>query len=391
MSASSAWARPRSARATCSWPVSSAPTTARGRTPTTCARSTASLRYSQGTADDGFSVTGMAYSNKWNATDQVPQRAIIAGDIGLYGEEDPTDGGNSDRFSLSARYVAPTHRLLESQCLPDQERARSVQQLHLFPDQSDPGRPVPSARRPRPVRRQCIAHAQWRDRRTADRDEPRHPDPRGHHRSRPHRHVPARVPGEHPQRQGERRQRRHLYPEHGSLDTVVPDDPRLARRLFCRHCRLDLRREQLRQLPSRDRQPEFSAVWGPFYKTEFFLGAGMGMHSNDARGTTITEEPVDRIAIPVHHRPTRRIAASRAHPRRRNRYPHQARCRPRYIAERVHPRSGIGAGLQRRRRRHLAEPSEPAVRHRVDQRLPADVMAVVRRRPRAYARALHRL
>ena len=48
----------------------------------------------------------MAYSNKWNATDQVPQRAIIAGDIGLYGEEDPTDGGNSDRFSLSARYVS---------------------------------------------------------------------------------------------------------------------------------------------------------------------------------------------------------------------------------------------------------------------------------------------
>ena len=44
--------------------------------------------------------------------------------------------------------------------------------------------------------------------------------------------------------------------------------------------------------------PKFSAVWGPFYKTEFFLGAGMGMHSNDARGTTITEEPVDRIADP---------------------------------------------------------------------------------------------
>ena len=39
--------------------------------------------------------------------------------------------------------------------------------------------------------------------------------------------------------------------------------------------------------------PKFTAVFGPFNKTEFFVGAGFGMHSNDARGTTITEDPVD--------------------------------------------------------------------------------------------------
>ncbi len=61
------------------------------------------LRYSQGTAQDGLSITGMAYSNRWNSTDQVPERAITSGQIGLYGEEDPTDGGNTDRFALSAR------------------------------------------------------------------------------------------------------------------------------------------------------------------------------------------------------------------------------------------------------------------------------------------------
>jgi outer membrane receptor protein involved in Fe transport len=32
---------------------------------------------------------------------------------------------------------------------------------------------------------------------------------------------------------------------------------------------------------------------GPLNKTEFFVGAGYGMHSNDARGATITEEPAD--------------------------------------------------------------------------------------------------
>ena len=45
----------------------------------------------------------MAYSNTWNSTDQVPLRAITSGLIGLYGELDPTDGGDTSRFSLSAR------------------------------------------------------------------------------------------------------------------------------------------------------------------------------------------------------------------------------------------------------------------------------------------------
>src|SRR5215813_12447959 len=39
--------------------------------------------------------------------------------------------------------------------------------------------------------------------------------------------------------------------------------------------------------------PKFTAVVGPFSKTEFFVGAGYGMHSNDARGATITEDPTD--------------------------------------------------------------------------------------------------
>src|SRR5213078_1292402 len=32
------------------------------------------MRYSQGTATDGFTLTGMAYSNGWNSTDQAAQR-----------------------------------------------------------------------------------------------------------------------------------------------------------------------------------------------------------------------------------------------------------------------------------------------------------------------------
>jgi len=63
------------------------------------------VRYSQGSADDGFSLTAMAYGNRWNSTDQIPLRAVTSGQIGLYGALDPSDGGNSDRFSLSGRWA----------------------------------------------------------------------------------------------------------------------------------------------------------------------------------------------------------------------------------------------------------------------------------------------
>lgn len=63
------------------------------------------MRYSQGTSENGFSLTGMAYANRWNSTDQIPSRAVASGEIGLYGALDPSDGGNSNRFSLSGRWA----------------------------------------------------------------------------------------------------------------------------------------------------------------------------------------------------------------------------------------------------------------------------------------------
>jgi hypothetical protein len=63
-------------------------------------------RYSQGTALDGFSVTGMAYAAKWTATNQIPERAVVSGLISRYGTLNPTDGGDTSRFSLSGRFSA---------------------------------------------------------------------------------------------------------------------------------------------------------------------------------------------------------------------------------------------------------------------------------------------
>jgi hypothetical protein len=47
----------------------------------------------------------MAYANNWNASDQVALRAITTGQIGPFGEIDPTDGGDTSRFMLSTRFA----------------------------------------------------------------------------------------------------------------------------------------------------------------------------------------------------------------------------------------------------------------------------------------------
>ena len=60
------------------------------------------VRYSEGDALNGFSITGMGYGATWDAADQVPLRAIESGALGRFGVIDPTDGGDSHRYTLSA-------------------------------------------------------------------------------------------------------------------------------------------------------------------------------------------------------------------------------------------------------------------------------------------------
>jgi hypothetical protein len=62
------------------------------------------LRYGQGNEANGFNVTAMAYRGKWNATDQIPKRAVDAGLLGRFDAIDPTDGGMAHRYSLSGAW-----------------------------------------------------------------------------------------------------------------------------------------------------------------------------------------------------------------------------------------------------------------------------------------------
>ena len=60
------------------------------------------LRYSRGDARNGFSITGLSYSAKWHATDQVPVRAIESGRIDRFAGIDTTGGGRTYRHGIVA-------------------------------------------------------------------------------------------------------------------------------------------------------------------------------------------------------------------------------------------------------------------------------------------------
>lgn len=65
------------------------------------------VRWNAGSVTDGFSLTAMYYTGRWNATTDQPLRAVQSGLIGRFGSLDPSDGGRSRRTSLSLHLAKP--------------------------------------------------------------------------------------------------------------------------------------------------------------------------------------------------------------------------------------------------------------------------------------------
>jgi len=264
------------------------------------------LRYSQGTAAAGFNVTAMAYSAHWNATDQIPQRAVDAGLIGRYGALDPTDGGNASRYSLSGEW---------RQSLQNGYRAANVylvrSTLDLYSNftffQNDPvnGDQFAQTEQRRLfggsfnqtwlatiAGRQAATTAGLQLRR--DRISP----------------LALTL--------NAARERLSVVRE--DEVTVTSVAPYLSNTYAWSDwlrtiagVRADRQRYEVRSDNpansgnARDTivSPKLSLVFGPWAKTEYFLNWGQGFHSNDARGTTITTDPTngapaDRVPALVH-------------------------------------------------------------------------------------------
>ena len=252
------------------------------------------LRYSQGTPTDGFSVSAMAYSNTWTATDQIPLRAITSGLVGLYGELDPTDGGDTSRFSLSARMAQSTDDgswkanayLVKYELdlynnftwfLTDPVNG---DQFHQHEDRIYGGagasRTIEGSMFGRPT--ETVFGIQSRYDNISDALT-----------NTVQRTLLSSVLADHINEADV-----GIYAE----NTVHWTDwmrTTLGWRgdYFSASVNSMLQSANSGNSQAAIGSPKFRIVFGPFYKTEFFLGAGMGYHSNDARSTVITEVPGD--------------------------------------------------------------------------------------------------
>ena len=112
--------------------------------------------------------------------------------------------------------------------------------------------------------------------------------------SRAHQHVPAQISVQCPQRQGRRGQRSASMREStvrwtNWLRTTVG----WRGDYYDAHVNSIFDANNSGHVSAGIGSPKLTMAIGPFNKTEFFVGAGYGMHSNDARGATITEDPAD--------------------------------------------------------------------------------------------------
>jgi outer membrane receptor protein involved in Fe transport len=252
------------------------------------------VRYTQGTALDGFSVTGMAYSNKWNSTDQVPQRAIASGQIGLYGAEDLTDGGNTNRFALSVRgaatddagswkanaYVVKSQLDLYNNFTYFLRDPTLGDQFHQHDDRvmagANASRTLDGSFAGRPMQTTFGVQTRYDDIDLALTDTFR-------------RSFLSNVRSD---RVGE-----------GSVGVYAQNTVQWTDWLrttvgwrgdyYAASVDSVFNANNSGRVSAGIGSPKFTMVLGPFNKTEFFVGAGTGMHSNDARGATITEDPAD--------------------------------------------------------------------------------------------------
>ena len=256
-------------------------------------KANAVLRYARGDEKNGFTISGMAYASHWNATDQIPLRAVGDGRIDRFGAIDPTDGGRSSRFSLSGQWAKG-----------DAERSTRASayvirsELQLFSNFTFFLRD--------PVNGDQIEQV---DRRTVSGGELSHT----WHTQFGGREIEHVVGG---------RLRNDNVGEVGLFNTVarrrlgtVRDDAVLQTSASAYYSnsipwttwlrsQVGLRTDSYRFRVASDNplnsgkasdslvSPKFGLVFGPWKEVEYFLNYGHGFHSNDARGATITVDPV---------------------------------------------------------------------------------------------------
>ncbi len=267
------------------------------RVPERLRKGNAVLTLSSGTAAEGWSASLMGYDARWTATDQVPQRLVDAGShpgrpFDRFDSLDPSDGGRTRRTSVSGEW----HRQAGSGATRVSAYAIDYE-LQLF------------------------SNFTYALERPAGGDQFSQQDRRKVFGGAASQQVEHTL-GPWAARSEFGLQWRHDRIRVGLFDTVqrqvaaVTRDDEVRQTLLGLYgqttvelapwlraiagARIDHARFQVDSLATAANSgsasdhrvsPKLSLVFGPWSRTEFFINAGRGFHSNDARGTTATVDP----------------------------------------------------------------------------------------------------
>jgi len=247
------------------------------------------LRYSFGGESSRSTITAMGYSAGWNATDQVPKHAVDEGTIGRFGAIDATDGGNTERYSLS---TSTMRRFDDGEWQLDAYAIRSKLKLFsnftFFLDNPDEGDQFEQSERRTTwglgtSRRWTLKLGSFDTVNTIGL-QARHDrlDPVGLHAS------VARQRTSTTQESEVRETSVGIYAENATqwlswLRSVAG----LRADRFDFKVRSSIA-ENSGHVKAGIGSPKLSLVLGPWMSTEYFVNYGFGYHSNDARGTTAT-------------------------------------------------------------------------------------------------------
>jgi hypothetical protein len=264
------------------------------------------LRYSTGDDLNGSSFTFMGYSATWNATDQIPQNAIDNGLLSRWGCVDCSDGGKTGRNTYEYQWWrndAQTSRRLTAYAVHERLNLWS-NFLYFLPDTQGGytnGQNVGNQ----------IEQVDRRDYYGLNGSYSRFDSLFGHDSENTIGfqvrydnipmvaliHTQDRMPLETIRQDSVNETRYSAYVSNDTrwlswLRTVAG----VRGDFFDFSVGSDLAANS-GDVTEGVAQPKLSMIFGPWYKTEYFVNVGMGIHSNDARGVTTHVDPTTGDAV----------------------------------------------------------------------------------------------
>ncbi len=256
-------------------------------------------KYSAGPLSNGVSVTALAYHNTWNSTDQIARRAVDAGTVSRLGALDASDGGRTSRYTLvgALQRTTPGRSHTEASAYAAYYDLNLFSNFTYFLDNPTEGDQFEQADRRAyfganaaqtwsssavgvgmqntlgvdlrhdQIFQVGLFNTTERVRFNTIRDDEVAESSAGLYAENNTQWMPwlRTIAG----------LRGDLYRFHVDSDIAANSGTKTA------------------TIAS----PKLGVAVGPFYETEAYANIGLGFHSNDARGTTITVDPTDRTPV----------------------------------------------------------------------------------------------